>query len=122
MKTPSRTVSRKRAYRKGKLSEWLAAAALFFKGYRIVEMRYRTKVGEIDIIARKGPLIIFAEVKARPTIEDAINAVSFESRRRIQNAGDIWLTKQNNVAGLSIRFDIIAVRPYKWPVHFKDAF
>jgi hypothetical protein len=47
------------------VSEYLAAAILMLKGYRIVALRYRTRLGEIDIIARKGDLAVFVEVKAR---------------------------------------------------------
>ena len=55
---------RRKAERRGHVSEWIAAAYLFLKGYRILARRYRTKLGEIDIIARKGDLAVFIEVKA----------------------------------------------------------
>ena len=48
---------RHKAYRRGHRSEWLAALALMLKGYRIVARRYRTKLGEIDLIARRGDLV-----------------------------------------------------------------
>jgi len=52
-----RLESKRRFERKGRRAEWLAALALMLKGYRIAAMRYRTPVGEIDIVARKGDLI-----------------------------------------------------------------
>lgn len=111
-----------RAYRKGHRGEWLAALALMLKGYRIVARRHRTKLGEIDLIARRGDLVAIVEVKARPTLIQAMDAVGFEARRRIEGAADLWLSKQRDAARLSIRFDIVAVLPRRWPVHVENAF
>jgi putative endonuclease len=113
---------RHRAYRRGHRSEWLAAIALMFKGYRIVARRYRTKLGEIDLIARRGDLILVVEVKARPTLMEAMEALSRTSERRIEAAVDIWLARQPDHGRLSIRFDMVAVLPRRWPVHVPDAF
>ena len=82
---------RHKAYRRGHRSEWLAALALTLKGYRIVARRYRTKLGEIDLIARRGDLVIMVEVKARPTLLEAMQAIGRESERRIEGAADLWL-------------------------------
>ena len=92
------------------------------KGYRIVAIRYRTKLGEIDIVARKADLAIMVEVKARREVRAAVDSINFAAQRRIHNASDIWLSKQPDAARLSTRYDIIAVRPWRLPVHFKDAF
>ncbi len=122
MKDKTETKKRKRAQRWGHMSEWLAAGFLMLKGYRILAMRYKTKLGEVDIIAKKGNLIIMVEVKARRTIEEAFDSVTVTSQRRIEAAGDLWLGKQKNAHILSIRYDIIAVRPWKWPHHYENAF
>lgn len=116
------TQNRKRAQQWGHVSEWIAAASLILKGYRILKMRYKTKLGEVDIIARKGDLIIMVEVKARRTIEEAFDAVTVTSQHRIESAGDLWLASQNNAHLLSVRYDIIAVRPWKWPTQYENAF
>ena len=113
--------ARVKAQIRGHRSEALAAWALRLKGYRILERRYRTKVGEIDIIARKGDLVAMVEVKARMTVAAAVDAVTRSSQGRIINAGNIWLARQRDFARLSIRYDIIAVQPRKWPRHFKGA-
>lgn len=113
---------RKSAYQKGHIAEWLAALALMTKGYRIVALRYKTKLGEIDLIARKKNLVAIIEVKARNTEIMAVDAVTATAKRRIRDATDLWLTKQPDYAHLSIRFDIVAVRPWSWPLHLKDAF
>jgi len=115
-------LGRRKAYRRGHRSEWLAALALMLKGYRIVARRYRTKLGEIDLIARRGDLIIMVEVKARPTLLEAMEAIGRESERRIEGAADLWLTRQRDYGRLSVRFDMVAVLPRRWPVHVEDAF
>jgi len=96
--------------------------SLVLKGYRILEMRYKTRAGEVDIIARKGDLITMVEVKARNTVSEAVDSVTHAAKKRIEAAGDVWLSRQKNAHLLSIRYDIIAVKPWKWPKHFKDAF
>jgi putative endonuclease len=113
---------RKQAELRGRRAEWLAAIMLVCKGYRISEMRYRTRLGEIDLIARKGDLAIMVEVKARNTVMEAVEAVNHSTRRRINAAADLWLGRQPDAHRLSIRFDIVAVIPWRWPAHFKDAF
>ncbi|MGN6469363.1 MAG: YraN family protein [Rhizobiaceae bacterium] len=113
---------RLRAYRRGHRGEWLAAMALMVKGYRIVARRYRTKLGEIDLIARRGDLVLVVEVKARPTLIEAMEALSRTSERRIEAAADLWLSRQPDHGRLSIRFDMVAVLPRRWPVHVENAF
>ncbi|MHA7969450.1 YraN family protein [Rhizobium sp. CAU 1783] len=113
---------RKRAERRGRWSEWGAALFLMAKGYRILAMRYRVRAGEIDIIARRGELVAFIEVKARRNAMAAIDAVTVTSQRRIRAASDYWLARQPDVARLSLRYDIVAVMPWTLPRHFEGAF
>lgn len=113
---------RLQALRRGSLAEYRAALSLLLKGYRIVAFRHRTKLGEIDIIARKGNLIACVEVKARRSLDDSVFAVSDFAQRRIRAASDLWLAKQPDFSRLSIRYDIISVSPWRWPVHLPDAF
>lgn len=108
---------RRQAYQKGRKGEYWAGWVLRFKFFRIVENRYKTKSGEIDLIARRGNLILMVEVKARPTLEQAMDAVSTTALRRIEAAGDEWLAKQADYAKLSIRYDLMAVLPRRWPIH-----
>ncbi len=113
---------RQRAERRGHVSEYLAALFLLLKGYRILAFRYRTKLGEIDIVARKKTLVLFVEVKARASEGAAIDAVGYETQRRIRSASDIWLSRRRDTHRLSCRYDIIAVLPWRLPRHFPDAF
>ena len=115
-------VTRVRANRRGHRSEALAALALRLKGWRIVAQRYRSPLGEIDLIARRGDLVAMVEVKARQTLTEAMDAVSPSAQKRIMGSADLWLSRQKDAAKLSIRFDIIAVLPWRWPVHIERAF
>ncbi|MGV3551346.1 YraN family protein [Rhizobium sp.] len=113
---------RRKSLRRGSVSEYLAAFSLMLRGYRILAMRYRVKAGEIDIIARKGDLISFIEVKARRTTESAVFAVNGLTQTRIRNASLHWLRTRPDAGDLSLSYDIVAVRPWRWPEHFRDAF
>ena len=116
------TLKRRRSYRRGHRGEWLAAVALMAKGFRILARRYRTKLGEIDLIARRGDLVLIVEVKARRTLVEAMEAVARESEHRIERAADLWLARQPDYGRLSIRFDMVAVLPWRWPVHVENVF
>jgi putative endonuclease len=114
--------ARRTALRRGARAELIAAIALRLKGWRIAERNFRCSQGEIDIIARKGDLIAFVEVKSRASLAEAIDAVGFEARRRIAAAASVWISRQRDADRLSWRFDIVAVTPRRWPSHHQDAF
>ena len=114
--------SKRRAEKRGHRAEYWAALYLMFKGYRILALRHRTRLGEIDLIARKKDVIAFVEVKARSTETGAVDAVSYASQNRIRASADIWLSRRKDAAALSLRFDIVAVLPRRLPRHFIDAF
>ncbi|EAU42988.1 hypothetical protein FP2506_09101 [Fulvimarina pelagi HTCC2506] len=112
---------RRSRFRRGHVAEFRAAFALLLKGFRISARRYKVKGGEIDLIARKGDLVAFVEVKARRSVEAAMEAVGPQTQRRIENAADHWLRRQPDHARLTSRFDIVAVLPRRWPVHIPNA-
>jgi putative endonuclease len=85
------------AFRLGLSAESRAAAYLIAKGHRIVARRWRSPVGEIDIVARRRNTLVFVEVKAREKLDDAAEAVI-------------------------IRFDVVLVAPRSLPRHIMAAF
>ena len=113
---------RQAAFRVGISAESRAAAFLIAKGYRILARRWRSPLGEIDIVARRRRLLVFAEVKARPTIDEAAESVNVRQRRRIAAAVEIWLAANPDDSIRDIRFDAILVAPGKIPQHIPAAF
>ncbi len=94
----------------GKQSERLAAEFLKRTGYRILETNYRSKVGEIDIIAREKGTIVFVEVKARSSrrFGSPKGAVTPAKQRKISMAALDYL-KRSGQDGASARFDVVAI-------------
>src|SRR5438045_6057380 len=82
------------AFALGLSAESRAAAYLIAKGYRIVARRFRSPVGEIDIVARRRGTLVFVEVKARANLDDAAEAVIVPPRRRINAAAGGGLAAQ----------------------------
>ncbi|MGU3574319.1 YraN family protein [Brucellaceae bacterium C25G] len=117
-----RKEKRQKAFSLGHRAEFLASLTLMLKGYAIVERRYRTRLGEIDLIARRGNQVLIVEVKARRETASAMDAVDAKSIRRIEAASDLWLARQPDYARLSLRFDLIIVRPWSWPRHYPAFF
>lgn len=105
----------------GRRGERLAALALQIKGYRILARRARTPRGEIDLIAKRGRVLVFVEVKARPTVERALEAVTQRAWARISASAELWAGRQFLGDDLAWRYDVVAICPGRWPVHLKDA-
>jgi putative endonuclease len=113
---------RVRAYRSGLVAETVAALMLRVKGYAIVAQRYKTPVGEIDLVALKGKRLVFVEVKRRKTREDAAWTLPAKQRRRIVRAAQYWLAGHPNFAGHDIAFDVVLTAPWAWPRYIANAF
>jgi putative endonuclease len=113
---------RRLAFRFGLSAESRAAAYLIAKGYRILARRFKTPVGEIDIVARRRRDLVFVEVKARNHLDDAAEAVTERSKQRIVAAAEYWLARHADDADCFIRFDAILVAPGKMPRHIANAF
>lgn len=114
------TSSRKRAERRGRFAETLAALMLMVKGYRIVAQRARTPFGEVDIAALKGDVLAIVEVKARKRSDDALYAITARSQKRIAQAG-LALSQRLRLKGVRLRFDVISVSPREGVRHLRDA-
>jgi putative endonuclease len=118
----SRKLKRRRAaYRRGHAGEQLAALRLLLTGYRILARRYRTKVGEIDLIARRGNVIAFVEVKRRDALAAGLEAVTPQARIRIRRAAELYLRRNPDLADRALRFDVMVITPWAWPRHIVDA-
>jgi putative endonuclease len=113
---------RQAAFRVGISAESRAAVYLIAKGFRILARRWRSPLGEIDIVARRRQLLVFAEVKARASLDEAAESVNERQRRRIAAAAEIWLAANPDKTIRDIRFDAILVVPGKIPRHIPAAF
>ncbi|HOG29703.1 MAG TPA: YraN family protein [Vicinamibacterales bacterium] len=95
----------------GITGESLACAALAERGYAILARRYRTRNGEIDIVARDGPTLVFVEVKCRASgaCGHPAEAVTLRKQRRVVAMARRYLAERG-LHGCLCRFDVVAVR------------
>ena len=124
MRAPARAArkaKKRRAWRFGRLAERLCAWHLRLRGYRIVATGFRTPVGEIDIVARRGRVLAMVEVKARGDLATAAEALGARQRARVARAAQAFLKARPDCAGLDVRLDAMLVAPWRLPVHLTGA-
>lgn len=114
-----------KARRFGRWAESLCVATLRLSGWRVLA-RGRvtgrgTGAGEIDIIARRGRVVAFIEVKARPSLADAAESLSANQRRRLARAAGAFVARHPELAGCTLRFDAMLVAPWRLPRRLEDA-
>jgi putative endonuclease len=112
---------RKKARAFGLHAENLASLWLRLKFYRIVARNVVAPGGEIDLVARRGGLIVFVEVKARPTLDQAFFAIDSAKAARISRAARFWLAANGWAAGSAFRGDAVFVAPWRRPRHVEGA-
>jgi putative endonuclease len=100
-------------YFRGMVAEVYAIIILTLKGYRILAWRYKTPVGEVDIVARRGRTIVFIEVKLRPDTETALYAISPRAQQRIIRAASHFMVSHPRFQDFSMRFDAVAVSGFR---------
>jgi putative endonuclease len=121
MPNPRATSDRIERYRRGRTSEWVAAAVLLAKGYRILARRARTPYGELDLIALRGRRLAFVEVKRRATRAEAEAAITPRQAVRIARAAEFWISRNAHCREYERGLDAVFVIPRRWPVHLPDA-
>ena len=119
---PDPRPERQAAFRFGLSAESRAAAYLIGKGFRILARRWKSPVGELDIVARRRSVLIFVEVKARERLDDAAWAITPRQQQRIIAAAEAWLAANPQVVFQDIRFDVMLVAPGRLPQHMQSAF
>jgi len=95
---------------RGRWGEDLAAAHYRRSGYEVLDRNWRSPTGELDLVVRRGPTIVFSEVKARRTADfgPAAAAVTVAKQRRIRQLAVEWL-RAHELHADSIRFDVVAI-------------
>ena len=125
---PSPSPSRKREGNKkrqaaeasGRRGERIAAWWLRLKGWRILDKRVRTPAGEVDLVARKGNLIAFVEVKMRATSAELDFAIDERRLARVAAAAEVLMPRYAG-PGDDIRVDVILLAPGTRPRHIENA-
>ena len=112
--------ARQRAYDKGLVSEEIAVNLLKRSGLEVLAQRYKTKFGEIDIVARSADTLVFVEVKARGSFSEGAEAVNYRTRRRIEQAALYFITQHQDYADFGMRFDVIVVSSGGMSVDYLD--
>ena len=103
-------------YYKGLLAEKISILYLLFKGHKIIKTRYKTRLGEIDIISRKNKEIHFIEVKSRKNQNAFLDVISRKQQNRIKNAALLFLQKNKRFSCHNVTFDVVFI---KYPLYFK---
>jgi putative endonuclease len=99
----------------------VAALWLMAKGYRILGLRLRTPIAEIDIVARRGRVLAAVEVKTRTTLDASLAAVGADQRLRLRRALAAFAARRPGLNSAILRLDLMALAPGRFPRHIPDA-
>lgn len=121
--TPESAPAARRRAALGRAGEDRAAAWYEAAGFEVLERNWRSRLGEIDLVCRKGRLLVFCEVKARSSdrFGAAVEAVDDRKRRRLRRLGALYLATCGDPR-LDVRFDVAAAGPAGRLVVLEDAF
>lgn len=109
-------MKRQAAEARGRKGEAYAALWLRMKGWRILAERVRTPAGEVDLVAKRGNLVAFVEVKTRGTSAELDHAIDDYRLRRVAAAAEI-LAPRFAASGEDISIDVILIAPRALPRH-----
>ncbi len=112
-------MKRQEAERRGRRAEAVAAWWLRLWGWRILDRRVRTPLGEVDLVARRGRTVAFVEVKSRARPVDLALAVDRNRLMRVANAAHMLSHRFADRRDV-IRIDVVLVGPWQLPVHLKN--
>jgi len=117
---PRPAALRRVAEETGRRGERLAAWWLRLKGWQILDRRVRTPAGEVDLVARRGALVAFVEVKTRRTAAALDDAIDARRLARVAAAAELLMPRYA-AAGEDIRVDVILLAPGTRPRHIENA-
>lgn len=110
-----------RAVRFGRRAEWMAAWFFRLKGYRVLARDLRLPAGEIDLVLRRGRLLVLVEIKARALGARIEEAIPDRQWRRIAAAAEQFCARRPAYGALGRRFDAVFMPRRRWPQHIADA-
>lgn len=108
------------SYQAGLWAEQLASWFLRMKGYRILARRYKTSVGEVDLVVRRGRTVIAVEVKKRISYVRAMESIDKRTLVRVQRALACYLTQHPQYASYTLRVDGVFFGRCFIPCHLKN--
>lgn len=94
-------------HKKGLMAEMRAALHLRRQGFEVLASRYKTPCGEIDLVAKKGKLLVFVEVKKRKSEQEAAEAIDSRNQKRVADAAALYLQEYPDYNDCDMRFDAI---------------
>ncbi len=109
------------SYKKGLIAEKFAKGYFILKGYKILDERFKTPLGEIDLIISKKELLVFVEVKLRQSIEKAKESIHARNQQRVYSAAELYLQKHPEYNNFEMRFDALVLAPCSVPQHIENA-
>lgn len=98
-----------KSYHKGLLAERIVMFYLILKGHKIIKYRFKTKLGEIDIISLRKKQLHFIEVKYRKNKDVFIDVINYRQQKRIKNTALLFLQKKSIFQNLPFSFDVVFV-------------
>ena len=113
-----------KAYEAGLAAEVLVRDHLIEQGFEVLAERYKTKNGELDLIASRGDLVCFVEVKARSSVEEGLHSITQKAQRRLAAAATQWMADVPEIAQeiSEFRFDVAVVTPDNQITLLENAF
>jgi len=112
-------MTRRAAEQRGRGAETLACWYLRLKGWRVLARRARVAGGEVDIVARRGRIVAFVEVKARSSLDSAGLALDRHRLKRVAAAAE-QLAPRFARDGDAMRIDALFIVPGRWPRHLAN--
>ncbi len=113
-------IGKKSTYRWGIWAEFWASVYLQMNRWRILERRWRSPFGEVDLIVSRGKMVAFVEVKARKNELKGLACLTEHQWRRIEATADYFMASRKDLRHCSWRFDAVIVVPYRLPRHFPN--
>jgi putative endonuclease len=121
MSIPERQRARQQHEWRGRVAEIIAIWWLRLHGYQIEGHRIKTPAGEIDLVAIRHKVMVFVEVKLRPTHDMALYSVSRRQQQRIVRAAHAYVASKSPRSPIDMRFDVVTLSPWSCPRHIIDA-
>lgn len=105
----------------GLWAEYLVIFIYLMNFHNIISRRMRNYAGEIDIIAQKNNVIIFIEVKARSYKKLENEVLRSKQRNKIKKAAAVFISNNSRFVNHNLRFDLVIIKNYCFPVIIKNA-